>query len=414
MRVSLLTIGDELLIGQVLNSNAQWIGSALTDLGLSVTHHLTVGDNEKAIREALDYLRPRADVILVGGGLGPTHDDITLEVFSRYTGMGLEYDQDWITQVEAYFKSRGRVMSENNKKQALLLKGATRIDNDCGTAAGQAFTHANVQYFIFPGVPHEMKSMMNRFVLPRLKAVQEKTGESILKKTLLTTGLGESLLAQRCDPFVLKIKSMPHVSLAFLPSSTLVRLRLQMRASKPEHDQQFKDLVAELQHYCGKDFYGFEPTTLEETVVHTLTKRHETVALAESCSGGYATHRLTRVPGASVVVRGAVIPYQTDLKTSELNVPAAMITEKGVVSEDVARTMAEAVRKKWATTYGISTTGYLGPTGGDTHAEVGTVWVAVATPTQTIARPFKYEANRERGIERTAQACLDLLRRELL
>lgn len=413
MRASLLTVGDELLIGQVLNSNAQWIGSELTDLGLSVVHHLTVGDDAASIARSLDFLRPQSDVILIGGGLGPTHDDLTMEVLSKYFNIPLKYDAEWIALVTEYFKSRNRVMSENNKKQGYLLESATRIDNDCGTAAGQYFTHERTQYFVFPGVPHEMKSMMTRFVLPLLAKQQTSTGEKILKKTLLTTGLGESALAQKCDPFVQKIKSMPQVTLAFLPSSTLVRLRLQMRASSAADEKEFGRLIEELKTQCGKDFYGFDPLTLEELLVRELGARGETVAVAESCTGGLVTHRLTQIPGSSAVVRGGLVPYQTEFKTSELGIPADLIARSGVVSEPVAAAMADNIRKKWNATYGVSTTGYLGPSGGDEHAIVGTVCVAVSSSGGTTARTFHFENNRERGKERASQSALDLLRREL-
>ncbi|MBS1959612.1 MAG: competence/damage-inducible protein A [Bdellovibrionales bacterium] len=413
MRASILTIGDELLIGQVLNSNAQWIGSKLTDLGLNVAQQLTVGDNSKAITEALDYLRPRSDVILIGGGLGPTHDDITLEVLSKYLKMPQEYDHDWLAQMTGYFKSRNRPMAESNKKQALLLKGSTRIDNDCGTAAGQYFTSDKVQYFVFPGVPHEMKSMMERFIAPTLQKQLTKTGEHILKQTLLTTGIGESMLAERCDPFVQKIKSMPNVSLSFLPSSILVKLRLQMTATKHEQDTEFDKLIDELKNCCGKDFYGFDPITLEEIVLSKLKAEGATLAIAESCTGGLVTHRLTQVPGASSVLKGTIVPYQTVLKHEELEIPPRTIDTHGVVSEQVAKAMAWAIQKKWSTTYAISTTGYLGPSGGDKFAKVGTICLGFAGPNGMSAKTFYMEANRERAKERAAQAALDLLRREL-
>jgi nicotinamide-nucleotide amidase len=413
MRASLLTIGDELLIGQVLNSNAQWIGSQLTDLGLSVTQHLSVGDRADMITRALDYLRAESDVILIGGGLGPTHDDITMEVLSQYFQIPLAYDQEWIDFVAAYFKSRNRVMSENNKKQAYLLQGATRIDNDCGTAAGQYFKAEGVEVFVFPGVPHEMKSMMTRFVLPTLQKQQQRTGETILKRTLLTTGVGESALALRADPFVQKVRSDSRLSLAFLPSSTAVRLRLQMRANSPAEEQEFGALVDELRGYCGEDFFGFDPTTIEELLFARLKELGATLSLAESCTGGLVTHRLTQIPGASAVVRGAIIPYQTDVKVSDLGVPPALIESNGVVSEAVAIAMAEGVRKRWGTTFGVSTTGYLGPNGGDQHTPAGTICVAVATPGGSRAITLHVEAHRERGKERASQAALDLLRREL-
>ena len=415
MQGSLLTIGDELLIGQVINSNVAWMGSKLTDINCKVTQHLSVGDKESEISNALDYLIPKSDFIVIGGGIGPTHDDLTMETLSKYFNIPLEFDDEWIKRVEDFFKARNRVMSENNKKQGYLLKGSFRIDNDCGTAAGQQFTGTkhgrSIEIFVVPGVPFEMKSMMERHILPSLSKKTMKDGEKILRTTLLTTGMGESALAQRCDPFVQKIKQMPAYTLAFLPSPTQVRLRLQTTAKNEADEKQFEGLVNELITFCGKDFFGIEPATIEKLVVEKLREKKQTLALAESCTGGLVSHLLTQVPGSSDVLRSSLVPYQTDLKTIELGIPADTIEKNGVVSEVVVKLMAENVRQKWGTQYGVATTGYLGPTGGDAHAKIGTIWVAVSTADTTEARMFLMENNRERNKERSAQAALDLLRR---
>ncbi len=417
MRTSILTIGDELLIGQVLNSNVHWMSGQLTDIGASVTRHLTVGDAFHEINSALDYLLPLSDAIVIGGGLGPTHDDITLEALSRYFKIPLAYDHDWISQVEAYFKSRGRIMSESNKKQALLLESAVRIDNDCGTAAGQhlTLTHQNkvVDIFVVPGVPHETKSMFLRYILPYIAKKSIQPSEKILKRTFLTTGIGESALAERCDPFVQKVKANPRFSLAFLPSSTRVALRLQMKSMSQEDEKQFEQMAADLRTYLGDDFYGCEPEGFEELIIRTLQARHETLACAESCTGGYLGHILTLIEGSSDVFMGSVVSYQTSIKEQELGISNTTIQNQGVVSEIVAKEMAEAIRKKWKSTYGISITGYLGNHSGDTFATAGTVWIALATENKTLTRKFQFEADRTRGKERAARAALDLLRRNI-
>ena len=419
MQGSLLTIGDELLIGQVLNSNVTWMSSQLTDINCTISHHLTVGDQKAEINKALDYLMSQSDFIIIGGGLGPTHDDLTMEALSEYFRIALEYDADWIAKVDAYFKSRNRLMTENNKKQGYLIKGASRIDNDCGTAAGQYFTvpsktnHHKIQIFVVPGVPHEMKSMMERFILPTLSKQTMIAGEKILRSTLLVTGIGESALAERCDAFVKKIKEMPGISLAFLPNQIQIKLRLQTIAKSKEDESQFAILVEELKTYCGKDFYGFDPMTLEKSIVQHLTDQRQTLAIAESCTGGLVSHLITQVPGSSAALKGSMITYREELKTSELGIPPEMMAKNGVVSETVAIAMAEAIRKRWNTSYGISTTGYLGPSGGDGFAKVGTVWIAVSTPEKTVTKSFYLENHRERNKERTAQAALDLLRRQL-
>jgi nicotinamide-nucleotide amidase len=417
MQGSLLTIGDELLIGQVVNSNTAWMGSKLTDINCKVTQQLSVGDKKVEIEKALDYLIPQSDFIIIGGGLGPTHDDLTMEVLSDYFCIPLEYDAEWISRVEAFFTARKRLMSENNKKQGFLLKDAIRIDNDCGTAAGQHFTTSKygheIEIFVVPGVPFEMKSMMDRYILPMLSQKSLQDGEKILKATLLTTGAGESALAQKCDPFVKKVQQLPNYSLAFLPSPTQVRLRLQTTATTPEDESRFHSLIEELKSYCGKDFYGFDPDTIEQSVITLLRQQKKTIALAESCTGGLITHLLTQISGSSEAVRGTIVPYQTDLKTSELGVSVETLQTHGVVSEQTAIAMAEAVRKKWGTDFGLATTGYLGPTGGDAHASVGTVWIAVASASKTETKSLHMDQHRERNKDRSAQAALDLLRRSL-
>ena len=424
MNIALLTIGDELLIGQVLNSNAKWLSEKLTEYGVTVSHHLTVGDSFTAIHQALDFLSS-ADAIIVGGGLGPTHDDLTMEALSRYFAIPLEYDAEWISKVEAYFKARNRPMAENNKKQGYLLKTATRIDNHWGTAAGQYFkittkNHANKkqEIFVVPGVPHELKGMAEEFIFPHL---QKSAGSStILKQTLLVTGIGESALAQKCAPTVAKIKALhssgeKNITLAFLPSSTEVRLRLQLlssdKSNRAEDQKLFDELKMQLIEQCGADFYGIEPMNIETLLIHKLKEQSKTLAIAESCTGGLISHRLTQVPGASSALKGSLIAYHEELKINDLGIPETFIQERGIVSEQVAKAMADAIRQKWNTNFGMATTGYLGPGGGDAHASIGTVCVAVSGENGTAAKTFTFENHRERNKERAAQAALDLLRR---
>ncbi len=413
MKASLLTIGDELLIGQVLNSNAQWMSEQLTEIGCEVTRHLTVGDRKSEIDQALDLLKKHSDVIIIGGGLGPTHDDITLETLADYFEMPLEYNLEWLAKVEELFRSRNRVMTENNKKQAFLLSGATVIDNDCGTAAGQYFKAGDTQIFVVPGVPHEVKSMMKRFILPEIAKSTLGEGVKIRKATLVTLGAGESALATKLDSFVKKIQALSNVTLAFLPNLASVRLRLQMKTRSDAENQLFDSLVSELAAQCGRDFVGFEPARLEGVVLELLQSRSQTLAIAESCTGGLIAHKLTEIPGASKVLKGAIVAYQEGIKASELGIAPDLISLHGVVSEPIARAMAESIRQKWNTDYAIATTGYLGPEGGDAKTKIGTVWIALSTRDGTEAHEFTYENNRERSKERAALTAIDLLRRRL-
>jgi nicotinamide-nucleotide amidase len=413
MKASILTIGDELLIGQVLNSNVQWISDRLTSIGITVTRHLSVGDAMDEITGALRYLQSSCDILIIGGGLGPTHDDLTVEALSRYFKIPLRYDEEWVGKIEEFFKSRGRPMTENNKKQGYLLRDAERIDNDCGTAPGQFLMEGRTRIFVVPGVPHEMKSMMDRVILPKLLSEPALGSTRILKETLLTSGVGESALAQRIESDVERIRKTEEMSLAFLPSNTGVRLRLQMRVSTPEEEARFRSEFEALKKACGSDAFGVEPDTLEECVHRLLHQRGETLAIAESCTGGLVSQRLTRIAGASKILRGTLIPYQTDLKTRELGIPSTLFEQSGVVSEASARAMAESIRNKWGTTWGLGITGYLGPEG-DAFAPGGTVWIAVAQEHHTRAREFHFENHRERAQERAAAYALDSLRRALI
>ena len=303
-------------------------------------------------------------------------------------------------------------MTENNKKQGYLLRNAERIDNDCGTAPGQFLMEGRTRIFVVPGVPHEMKSMMERVILPKLLNDPSLGSTRILKETLLTSGVGESALAQRIEMDVERIRNIEGMSLAFLPSNTGVRLRLQMRASTPEDEARFRSEFAALEKACGSDAFGVEPGTLEEVIHRLLLGRGETLAIAESCTGGLVSQRLTRIAGASKILRGTLIPYQTELKTRELGIPATLFEQSGVVSEASARAMAENIRTKWGTTWGLGITGYLGPEG-DAFAPGGTVWIAVARENRTLAREFHFENHRERAQERAAAYALDSLRRAL-
>lgn len=413
MKAALLFVGDELLIGQVLNSNAQWVAEHLSTLGVEVRRHLTVSDSLDDISEGLQTLTSEYDVVIVGGGLGPTHDDLTMDALSKFLHTPLEYDADWISKVEEYFKSRGRVMSENNKKQGYLLKGATRIDNDCGTAAGQHIFYKKCDIFVVPGVPHEMKSMMKRYILPVLEKNPERSQHRVLKATLLVTGLGESLLATRLAAFVDKVKADPQLSLAFLPSITHVKLRLQMLAHSQDDHYRLDGLVKELRNLCGEDFYGMEDETIEHLIVQSLTLKNATVAIAESCTGGLVSHRLTQIEGASKVFLGSLVVYSNEAKIRELGIDPHLIRDHGVVSEKVAIAMAESVRTRFNSDFGVATTGYLGNHPGDQFAKGGSAWIAIATSSGAHAREFFYEKNRERDKERAAQSALDSLRRSI-
>ncbi len=410
MKAAILTIGDELLIGQVLNSNVQWMSEKLANIGVRVVTHLTCPDFIPDILVAIDYCKS-ADVLLVGGGLGPTHDDVTMEAIAKAAGVELIRDEEWLERVRAFFRERGREMSKNNEKQALLPQRAIRIDNDCGTAAGVKLKVGQQHWYVFPGVPHEMQSMFERVILPELR---DELPGTLLSRTLLTTGIGESALAQKLDPIVQRIQKTEDFMLAFLPSTMGVRLRLMQQASGIVDPKEFESLFAELMLACASYFYGVDDDTLEGIVIQTLKRKNQTIATCESCTGGLIAHRLTQIEGASSTFLGGFIPYQTEQKVSKLGITADFIQKHGVVSEAVAIAMAEKTRQDFKTDFAVSTTGYLGATGGTEQAPNGTAWIAVSGPKGTSAQVFTFEKNRKRGKDRAAQTALDAVRRALL
>lgn len=410
MNAAILTVGDELLIGQVLNSNVQWMSEKLANIGIRVVTHLTCPDTIPDILRAIDYCKT-ADVLLVGGGLGPTHDDVTMEAIAKAANVELIHDEEWLERVRAFFRERGREMSKNNEKQALLPQRAARIDNDCGTAAGARLKVGQQIWYVFPGVPHEMQSMFERVILPELK---DELPGSLLSRTLLTTGIGESALAQKLDPIVQRIQKTEDFMLAFLPSTMGVRLRLMQQSTGNLDSKAFEALFAELMLACASYFYGVDNDTLEGIVIQNLKRKKQTIATCESCTGGLIAHRLTQVDGASAAFLGGIIPYQVEQKVTKLGIPLELIQKNGVVSEAVAIAMAEKTRLLFDADLAVATTGYIGATGGDEHAPNGTVWVAVASQSGTNAQVHMFEKNRARSKDRAAQTALDAIRKALL
>lgn len=419
MKVSILSIGDELLIGQITNTNAAWIGAEFSAAGIEVVEQLTVGDDARAIGEALEHCRARSEVVIVTGGLGPTHDDVTVEAVAARLGLSLTLDRDWLSRMEQYFKSLGRGMPPGNEKQAMLPEGAERIDNDCGTAPGAWIESAGFIIALTPGVPYEMQSMLKRVILPRLAA--RVKGVARVQKTIYTTGVGESALAAKCEQLDPPLSSQltENLKLAWLPSPLGVRLRL--TASAPTEAQAVAALSrfeAHLLKAAAPYVFGEAPGTgevlLEAVVGEMLRAGKLTVAVAESCTGGLAGSRLTNIPGSSSYFVGGIIVYSNDVKTSTLGVSAEVLTKFGAVSEECARAMAEGAREMFKADIGLAVTGIAGPEGGSPEKPVGLVWIALAGASGTIARKFLFERDRARNRERAAQAALEMLRRRLL
>ncbi|MEM6647564.1 MAG: competence/damage-inducible protein A [Bacteroidota bacterium] len=415
MKAEVLTIGDELLIGQVVNTNSAWLGEHLGALGIDVLRMVTISDEPSDMRAALDDAFRRADVVITTGGLGPTHDDVTKVTVADYFGLAMTVHQPTLDRLEAYFKQRGREVTAAARLMTQVPEGFTALDNPRGAAPGlwyQAEINGTRRVLVLlPGVPKEMKALMETAVLPRLNAMRD--GALIRHKTILTTGIGESNLAARLGD--LSALLSPSLKLAYLPSTNGCRLRITARGTdEATIAASIQALEAHIQQHAGRYIFGEGTDRLEAAVGRLLAERGLTVAVAESCTGGLVQSRLTDVPGASAYVIGGVVAYANDMKTAVLGVRADDLAAYGAVSEPVARQMAVGVRQALGTDIGLATTGIMGPGGGSDAKPVGTVWFGYADAEQTQAVRVCFARDRATNKALAATGILNLLRLTLL
>lgn len=416
LTAELLSIGDELLIGQIVNTNASYLSEQLNSLGIEVKRITTVGDNEKDIIRAMQRARKENDIVIATGGLGPTHDDISKNVVAKFFKKKLVLDTKTLRHVEARFKSFGyKKMPENNIGQALVPQDFTALRNDKGTAPGLLYYDNNKTFIIMAGVPHEMKWLTQKWVLPYLKKhYKGRFGQAIIHKTLLATGIGESLLAEKIGD--MKDILEAGVTLAFLPKTSGIRLRISARApSQSKAEAAIKRVEKRINSKVSQYIFGSDEQTLEDIVVSLLRKKGQTVSFAESCTGGMLAMRLTSVAGASNVYHGSVVTYADSLKTRELNVTPKILKQHGAVSEECVKAMAVGALKKFQTTFGIAISGIAGPDGGTPDKPVGTIWIALAERGHsTIAKKYHFGDGRPIVRERACDAALEMLRQRLL
>jgi len=411
MTTEIITIGDELLIGQVVNTNASWMAKRLNENGAVVRQITSVSDSADEITRTLREAEERADVLLLTGGLGPTHDDITKDILCKYFQTELILNEKVLENIKGFFQRKGLPLTELNRKQALVPKGCTVIENPLGTAPGLAF-HKNGKLFVaMPGVPYEMKHIMETFVIPWLQ--DNYPGNIILHKTVMTQGIGESFLAAIISDWVNELPT--EIKLAYLPSPGIVRLRLSITGNDSEAMFNLLNTeIEKLQKLIPEYFWGFDDEKLEAVVGEVLKKLGRSVCTAESCTGGYIAHRITGVPGSSDYFKGSVIAYDNQVKEKLLKVPPDMIERYGAVSREVVEKMAQEACKLLQTDYAVSVSGIAGPDGGTDEKPVGTVWIAVAGPDTTVSKRFLFGDERERNIVRAGTAALGLLRSELI
>jgi nicotinamide-nucleotide amidase len=409
---SIITIGDELLIGQVIDTNSAWIAQELNKTGIAVKNRVAVGDVWDDIWQALDAESKKASIVLITGGLGPTADDITKPLLCEYFGGKMILHEETLAYVTFLFeKVFKRPMIERNRKQAEVPDVCTVLKNEKGTAPGMLFEKDGVIFISMPGVPHEMKWLMQHHVLP---LVEKRFTRGVIRhNTLLTAGIGESFLAEMIADIESSLPS--HIKLAYLPNYGMVRLRLTASGTDAvilEHELAgyFNQLLERTKDYLVID----EDIPMELVVGKLLKARNQTVSTAESCTGGYIAHVISKHSGASAYYTGSVVSYDNRIKTDVLSVPSHVLDTVGAVSEATVKQMAESVRKIMKTDYAIAVSGIMGPGGGTDTKPVGMVWIAVASAEKTVAQVFNFRFDRARNIELTATNALNLLRQLIL
>jgi nicotinamide-nucleotide amidase len=413
MKAVIITIGDEILIGQIVDTNSGFIAKSLDKIGIDIHEIISISDNKKHILETFAKLQNQVDLVLITGGLGPTKDDITKHTFCEYFEDQLvrneEVEKHVIDLIE---KAMNRPASQMNKDQALVPSKCTVLHNAVGTAPGMWMNKENTVYISLPGVPYEMKYILEKGIIPKI--VKEYKRPYIIHKTILTYGQGESLVAERIEDWENNLPEF--IKLAYLPSPGRVRLRLSARGIDKELlEQKINENVLLLTQLIGDIIVGYEEDeTIEVMLGRLLTSKNATLATAESCTGGKIAQVITSVPGASNYFKGSVVSYATETKISVLGISSELIKEHSVVSYEVAKEMALAVKKIMNTDYAIATTGNAGPSKGDENSEIGTVFIAIATPNNLVVEEFNFGQPRVKVIDRAVNKAFEMLHKEIL
>ncbi len=412
MNAQIITVGDEILIGQVLNTNAAFIGKELIENNINVNKTSVVGDTESDIVAEFGKAWDDNDLVIVTGGLGPTHDDITRKCIVNFFNTELVKNTEVLEDIKALFRKRGRKISKVNEGQALVPKIANVIRNSLGTAPGVWIEKDDKIFVAMPGVPFEMKEMMVSYIIPALKEKLGKPEIITIRKTLLTTGIAESALFERLGDLN---ELLGESKLAFLPSQFGVRLRITSEGSSEEEaNNKISEIEQKIRTKAGRYIFGKDNELLEEVIGKILKERGMTLAVAESCTGGLVSDMLTNISGSSGYFERGVVSYSNAAKVEILKVNEDMIAENGAVSIEVARQMAEGVKSISGTDLGLSTTGIMGPTGATADKPVGLVYIGICDDKVCTAKEFQFGDDRLLNKQRAAQAALDMLRRHLL
>ena len=408
----IIAIGDELLIGQTINTNAAWLGEQLNAIGIKVHRSLVISDNRDEIIKALNEASAQSHIIIMTGGLGPTKDDITKHTLCSYFNSELVINEEVLARITEFFERRGLPMLEVNRLQATVPKDCTVIHNFRGTASGMWFERGDRVFISMPGVPYEMKGMMEDEVFAKLAAFYKRP--VIRHRTILTTGVGESFLANQLSDWE-KMLEERSIALAYLPSPGMVKLRMSSYNEAGRNvEADFNACETELHRLVGEHVYGYDKDTLQEIIGSLLKQQSATLSLAESCTGGTLSRLITSVPGSSEYYLGGTVTYANEMKVRFLGVPRTLIETHGAVSSEVAMAMAEGARAHFGSDWAISTTGIAGPGGGTDTKPVGLIYVAVAGPGGSLCIELRLGKRRDNNMDMAAFAGLNLLRKEIL
>lgn len=407
METEIITIGDEILIGQIVDTNSAWMAQKLNEEGIHVRQISSISDDPDHIEKTLTEAGKRVPLVLITGGLGPTRDDKTKSAICKFFNTKLIEDPLALDNIIRLLGNRGININQLNREQALVPETAIVLQNEMGTAPCLWLKKVNTVYIFMPGVPFEMKNLMEREVLPAIR--KEFKTSPILHRTIQIFGIAESLLAEKIKNWE---DSLPdYVNLAYLPSPEGIRLRLSARGKEKSFlETAFETKISELAEIIPEYIIGFESDTLAEVTGKLLKNKELTVSTAESCTGGFVAHSITSVSGSSAYFKGSVVAYSNEIKTQLLGVEKKLIDENGAVSKEVVEAMALNCRKLFGTDYAVATSGIAGPTGGTDMKPVGTVWIAVAGPGEVISKVYNFGNNRERNIIRASQTALNMLR----
>ena len=403
----IISIGDELLYGQTLDTNAHWVSHKLDEYNIKVFQRTTIGDDADQILNAFATAAERVDIVLITGGLGPTKDDLTKPLLAKYFGVGMVHHEEVLRDITLLFAKASREVTALNAQQAELPANCEKITNPVGTAPGMWFYENNTVFVAMPGVPYEMKSIMTQGILPKL---HEMFSKGVLHHHIIKTiGITESSLSDLIEDWEVNLPK--HIKLAYLPTKGQVKLRLtgsgnDLNTLKQEIDALQMAIMPKIAKYV----YGFGADSLEGVIGQLLNKNNLTLATAESCTGGYLAHMITSVPGSSRYFKGSVIAYSNEVKTAQLGVSTEDLKQQGAVSEEVAKAMAEGIRKALNTDIAIATTGIAGPDGGTIEKPVGTVWIAYSDKHKTLAKKFNFSRDRTFIVHWSALAALNMIR----